>query len=80
MNLHDYQHRAVAHLHGTGEPGAALFLDMGLRPNTGKQNNHPHNLIVFPGQSAHARHHKLNHCGLAECDCGGIRLKEVMPR
>jgi SNF2 family DNA or RNA helicase len=28
--LHDYQVRAIEHLHGTGEPGAALFLDMGL--------------------------------------------------
>lgn len=28
--LHDYQVRAVEHLHSTGEPGAALFLDMGL--------------------------------------------------
>jgi SNF2 family DNA or RNA helicase len=28
--LHAYQRRAVEHLHGTGEPGAGLFLDMGL--------------------------------------------------
>ena len=45
-----------------------------------KKNNHPHNLIVFPNQGVHARHHKLGHCGLDSCDCGGIRLKEVMPR
>jgi SNF2 family DNA or RNA helicase len=28
--LHGYQRRAVAHLHGTGEKGAGLLLDMGL--------------------------------------------------
>ena len=28
--LHDYQQRAIKHLHGTGERGAGLFLDMGL--------------------------------------------------
>ena len=28
--LHDYQNRAVEHLHSTGERGAGLFLDMGL--------------------------------------------------
>ena len=42
-----------------------------------KQNNHPSNLIVFPNQAAHARHHKLSHCG-TPCECPGIRLKEVM--
>jgi hypothetical protein len=44
-----------------------------------KRNNDPTNLIVFPNQGIHARHHKLGHCGLSQCDCGGIRLKEVMP-
>jgi len=43
-----------------------------------KQNNHPYNLIVFPDQAGHARHHKLQHCG-APCDCTCTRLKEVMP-
>lgn len=43
-----------------------------------KWNNHPDNLIVFPSQADHARHHKLNHCG-SPCECPGIRLKEVMP-
>ena len=44
-----------------------------------KQNNDPANLIVFPDQGAHARHHRLRHLGQPSCDCGGIRLKEVMP-
>lgn len=43
-----------------------------------KRNNHPFNLIVFPTTAAHTRHHGLGHCGLDACDCGGIRLKEVM--
>ena len=43
-----------------------------------KWNNHPDNLIVFPSQGDHARHHNLKHCG-APCECPGIRLKEVMP-
>ena len=30
LQLHEYQRRAIHHLHNTGEPGAALFLDMGL--------------------------------------------------
>lgn len=41
-----------------------------------KRNNHPHNLVVFPNQAEHAKHHKMNHFG--PCDCTGIRLKEVM--
>lgn len=43
-----------------------------------KKNNHPANLIVFPTQADHARHHKLDHCG-KPCGCPGIRLGEVMP-
>jgi hypothetical protein len=43
-----------------------------------KKNNDPWNLIVFPAQAIHAKHHKLNHCGFP-CPCPGIRLKEVMP-
>lgn len=43
-----------------------------------KMNNDPENLIVFPSQTDHARHHRLNHPG-APCECPGIRLKEVMP-
>lgn len=43
-----------------------------------KHNNHPHNLIVFPSQAAHAAHHKLGHC-MKPCDCTCIRLKAVMP-
>ena len=43
-----------------------------------KKNNHPYNLIVFPDQGAHARHHKLDHCGRS-CDCNCVRLREVMP-
>lgn len=65
---------------------AALALDRPLEPDEvvhhedeNKHNNDPINLIVFPHQSWHARHHKLNHCGLESCDCHGIRLKEVMP-
>lgn len=45
-----------------------------------KHNNDPANLIVFPSQAWHARHHMRGHCGLATCDCAGIRLKEVMPK
>lgn len=41
-----------------------------------KRNNDPANLIVFPSQAVHARHHKLNHCG-TPCDCPGIRLGVV---
>ena len=43
-----------------------------------KWNNDPANLVVFPSQAWHARHHKLDHCG--PCSCQGIRLGEVMPR
>lgn len=43
-----------------------------------KHNNHPSNLIVFPSQAVHAKHHKLNHCGLDTCPCPGIRLKELL--
>jgi hypothetical protein len=39
-----------------------------------KWNNDPPNLIVFPSQAVHARHHKLKHCG-NPCDCPGIRLE-----
>lgn len=42
-----------------------------------KMNNDPENLIVFPSQAVHARHHKLKHLG-RPCDCPGIRLREVM--
>lgn len=41
-------------------------------------NNEWWNLIVFPSQGDHARHHMLKHCG-SPCDCPGIRLKEVVP-
>jgi hypothetical protein len=30
LTLHEYQRQAVRHLHSTGEPGAGLFLDLGL--------------------------------------------------
>lgn len=43
-----------------------------------KTNNDPKNLIVFPSQAMHARHHKLDHLGLPECDCSGVRLLEVI--
>ncbi len=42
-----------------------------------KHNNHPHNLIVFPSQADHVRHHQLGHC-LKLCSCPGIRLKELV--
>lgn len=38
-----------------------------------RHNNHPSNLIVFPSQAVHARHHKLDHLGTL-CDCPCIRL------
>lgn len=38
-----------------------------------KRNNDPANLIVFPSQAGHARHHKLNHPGRL-CDCPCIRI------
>lgn len=43
-----------------------------------KRNNHPSNLVVFPDQAGHARHHKLGHLG-QPCDCECIRVGEVMP-
>lgn len=42
-----------------------------------KMNNNPDNLIVFPSQAVHARHHKLDHLG-APCDCPGTRLQGVI--
>lgn len=42
-----------------------------------KHNNHPSNLIVFPSQGDHFRHHQLGHC-LKPCSCPGIRLKELL--
>jgi hypothetical protein len=44
-----------------------------------KWNNEPENLIVFPSQAWHARHHKLGHTGNGRCACQGIRLGEVTP-
>ena len=43
-----------------------------------RHNNSPGNLIVFPSQAMHARHHKLGHCLQDSCDCTGIRLKELI--
>lgn len=37
------------------------------------KNNRPSNLIVFPSQAAHAKHHKLDHPG-SPCDCPCIRF------
>lgn len=42
-----------------------------------KQNNHPSNLIVFPTNSEHTKHHRRGHSG-GNCDCTCIRLWEVM--
>jgi hypothetical protein len=44
-----------------------------------KTNNGPENLVVFPSQKEHAKHHKLGHCGIPRCSCYCIRLKEVTP-
>lgn len=64
---------------------AAEVLGRPLRPgevvhheDRDKTNNDPANLIVFASQAWHARHHKLDHCGLDRCTCQGIRLKEVI--
>ena len=43
-----------------------------------KNNNDPHNLIVFINQEHHARHHKLGHVNHTPCDCDGIRLKDLV--
>lgn len=68
-----HQHRVVAE----------RVLGRELRPsevvhheNLDKHDNRPNNLIVFPSQSEHARHHKLNHL-LTPCNCQGIRLGEL---
>lgn len=71
-----HEHRAVAVqvLGRLLELGEVVHHD-----DRNKQNNDPANLIVFASQGDHARHHKLNHCGLDTCPCDGIRLREVMP-
>lgn len=67
-------HRTVAEavLGRTLRPGEVVHHE-----DQNKLNNHPANLIVFPSQSEHVRHHSLGHLG-KQCDCEGIRLKEVM--
>lgn len=71
-----HEHRVVAEsiLGRPLSPGEVVHHE-----DENKQNNDPSNLIVFPGQADHARHHKLGHC-LTRCDCPGVRLGEVMPR
>lgn len=69
-----HEHRVVAEdvLGRALKPGEVVHHE-----DQNKMNNDPENLIVFPSQVDHARHHKLEHLG-TPCDCPGIRLKEVM--
>lgn len=43
-----------------------------------KLNNFPDNLIVFPTQAEHARHHSREHPGNGPCDCDCTRLGELV--
>jgi hypothetical protein len=58
---------------------ALLPLEVVHHEDLDKWNNEPVNLIVFPSQAWHARHHRLGHPGQGRCTCQGIRLEEVMP-
>lgn len=69
-----HKHRAVAE----EALGRTLYSkEVVHHEDLNKQNNSRENLIVFPSQADHARHHKLKHCG-SPCGCPGIRLG-VMP-
>lgn len=71
----EHEHRTVA----------AKTLGRPLRPgevvhheDLNKLNNDPRNLIVFPSQGDHARHHGRGHPGNGRCDCEGIRLEDLV--
>jgi hypothetical protein len=66
----DHVHRVVAAV-ALGRPLA--LGEVVHHEDRNKRNNALTNLIVFPSQAVHARHHKL-HYGSAPCDCPGIRL------
>jgi len=65
-----HEHRLVAE---TVLGRALLDGEIVHHEDRNKRHNDRNNLIVFPSQADHARHHKLNHC-LTPCSCPGIRL------
>lgn len=70
-----HEHRVVAEavLQRPLAPGEVVHHE-----DLDKLNNFPTNLIVFPTQTQHARHHAQGHPGKGPCDCPGIRLGDLL--
>lgn len=71
-----HQHRVVAEREILGRPlrGSEIV----HHEDHNKKNNDPLNLIVFPSQAEHCRHHSLGHTEGRNlpCDCKCIRFKK----
>lgn len=71
-----HQHRVIAEREILGRPlrdGEVVHHE-----DHNKKNNDPRNLIVFPSQAEHARHHNLGHTERRNlpCNCRCIRFKK----